>query len=83
MIDHDIAETCNFDRRTVRILALARKMELAGLSHDDQLQFVIKNIPQQAQRQYGTDEQMRYLYDAANKLGLYDAADRIRELEGF
>jgi hypothetical protein len=43
---------------------------------------VIRGIPQQPQRQYGTDEQLRYLMAAANKLGLYDAADRLRnELE--
>lgn len=45
---------------------------------DEKLIEVIKAIPQQAQRQYGTDEQLRHLYDAANKLGLYDAADVIR-----
>jgi hypothetical protein len=42
---------------------------------------VIKDIPQQAQRQYGTDEQLRYLMEVANKLGLYDAADRLRNME--
>jgi hypothetical protein len=44
---------------------------------DTALQEVIAKIPQQTQRQYGTDEQLRLLYDAANKLGLYDAADVI------
>jgi len=46
---------------------------------DNQLWDVIRAIPQQAQRQYGTDEQLRMLQAAANKLGLYDAADRLRE----
>jgi hypothetical protein len=45
---------------------------------DEALQRVIAEIPQQPQRQYGTDEQLRLLQAAANKLGLYDAADAIR-----
>jgi len=43
---------------------------------------VISKIPQQPQRQYGTDEQLRVLQGAANKLGLYDAADVIRNILG-
>lgn len=39
---------------------------------------VINQIPQQAQRQYATDDQLVVLMAAANKLGLYDAADFIR-----
>lgn len=35
-------------------------------------------IPRQPQRQYATDDQMRILIAAANRLGLYDAADRIK-----
>ena len=49
---------------------------------DDALLDVIRKIPQQAQRQYGTDEQLRLAMAAANKLGLYDAADAIRRLAG-
>lgn len=45
---------------------------------DDALYAVITKIPRQAQRQYSTDEQMRVLIAAANRLGLYDAADRIK-----
>jgi hypothetical protein len=45
---------------------------------DNALWDVIRAIPQQTQRQYATDDQLRYLMAAANKLGLYDAADRIR-----
>lgn len=45
---------------------------------DESLIAVINKIPQQAQRQYGTDEQLIYLASAADRLGLYDAADRIR-----
>jgi hypothetical protein len=47
---------------------------------DAALQAVIAKIPQQSQRQYGTDEQLRLLQGAANKLGLYDAADVIRNI---
>lgn len=45
---------------------------------DNQLWDTIRAIPQQTQRQYSTDEQLQYLMAAANKLGLYDAADRLR-----
>lgn len=50
---------------------------------DNALLDVIREIPQQAQRQYGTDEQLRYAMAAANKLGLYDAADVIRRYAGL
>ena len=36
---------------------------------------VIKEIPQQEQVQYDLQKQLRELRIAANKLGLYDAAD--------
>lgn len=36
---------------------------------------VIKEIPQQGQVQYDLKQQLRELRIAANKLGLYDAAD--------
>lgn len=39
---------------------------------------VIKNIPQQPQVQYDLNRQLNELRMAANKLGLYDAADFIR-----
>jgi len=39
---------------------------------------VIKEIPQQGQVQYDLKRQLRELRVAANKLGLYDAADFIR-----
>ena len=48
---------------------------------DDKLLKVIAAIPQQSQRQYGTDEQLRYLKIVANRLGLYDAADRVARME--
>jgi hypothetical protein len=44
---------------------------------DEALLKVIATIPQQTQRQYATDDQLRVLIAAANKLGLYDAAERI------
>jgi len=44
---------------------------------DEALLKVIADIPQQAQRQYSADEQISYLRMVANKLGLYDAADRL------
>lgn len=39
---------------------------------------VIKEIPQQGQVQYDLQRQLQELRIAANKLGLYDAADFIR-----
>lgn len=47
---------------------------------DEEVLEAIKAVPQQPQKQYGTDEQLRYLQVAANRLGLYDAADRISTL---
>jgi hypothetical protein len=47
-------------------------------AEDQRLLKVIASIPQQGQRQYGTDEQLQYLIQAANRLGLYDAADSVR-----
>lgn len=44
---------------------------------DETLRKVIAAIPQQSQRQYSTDEQLQMLILAANKLGLYDAADQL------
>jgi hypothetical protein len=41
---------------------------------------VIKNIPQQPQVQYSLNQQLAELKNAANKLGLYDAADLISKL---
>lgn len=48
------------------------------MMQDEALNTVIRGIPQQPQRQYATDDQMAILWRVANKLGLYDAADRIR-----
>jgi len=39
---------------------------------------IIKEIPQQSQVQYDLTRQLRELRIAANKLGLYDAADFLR-----
>jgi len=39
---------------------------------------VIKDMPQQGQVQYDLERQLRELRVAANKLGLYDAADFLR-----
>ena len=49
------------------------------MHQDEQLNRVIKEIPQLAQRQYATDDQLTQLWRVANKLGLYDAADRLRD----
>jgi len=44
---------------------------------DEALLKVIEAIPQQSQRQYSADEQLSYLRMVADKLGLYDASDRL------
>jgi hypothetical protein len=57
--------------------AVAKPKEDEDNMKDEQLIKVIDAIPQQPQRQYSADEQLQYLCAAANKLGLYDAADRL------
>jgi hypothetical protein len=49
------------------------------MAEDPKLLLIIKGIPQQAQRQYSADEQLHLLVLAANRLGLYDAADAIQK----
>lgn len=41
---------------------------------------VLNTIPQQPQRQDGSNDQLQDLHAFANRLGLYDAADVIRVL---
>ena len=48
---------------------------------DYRLSKVIQNIEQQPQVQYSLAEQLAMLRLAANKLGLYDAADYLRPQE--
>ena len=50
---------------------------------DEALIKVIESIPQQSQRQYSADEQISYLRMVADKLGLYDAADRLEGRSTF
>lgn len=38
----------------------------------------VRTLPRFNQSQQSLDEQLRVLYDAANRLGLYDAASHIR-----
>jgi hypothetical protein len=44
----------------------------------ENLKKVLDTIPQQPQRQDGTNEQLRDLRDFAARLGLYDASDYLR-----
>lgn len=53
--------------------------EIKSIIEDDSLDNVIKNIPQQPQVQYSLQEQLIKTYKVANKLGLYDAADYIKQ----
>ena len=41
---------------------------------------LLNKIPQQKQRQDSTDNQLKDLHAFANKLGMYDAADLIKEI---
>ena len=50
---------------------------------DVELRDTIKAIPQLNQRQYDVTAQLIWLVTAANKLGLYDAADAIRRHLGL
>lgn len=47
---------------------------------DEKTKEIIRKIPQQVQRQDSTDEQLRDLYTVANRLGMYDAADVLRNI---
>lgn len=47
---------------------------------NEELLAILQSIPAQPQRQDGTDDQLRDLVLFANKLGLYDAADAIRQI---
>ena len=59
--------------------AETKSCTIHGVSHSaSSVLDVIKNIPQQGQVQYDLQRQLRELRVAANKLGLYDAADFIR-----
>lgn len=46
----------------------------------ENLKAELAKLSQQPQRQDGTADQLRDLYNFANKLGLYDAADLIRSM---
>jgi hypothetical protein len=46
----------------------------------DHLKALLAAMPQQPQRQDGTNAQLRDLAVFANRLGLYDAADILRHL---
>lgn len=44
------------------------------------LRNILRAIPQQAQRQDNASDQLRDLREFANRLGMYDAADLIRNI---
>lgn len=48
----------------------------------DHLKTLLQQIPQQPQRQDSTQAQLSDLYAFAVRLGLYDAADAIRAMQG-
>jgi hypothetical protein len=59
--------------------AIRQMLELGLIKRvDKSLPEFIKCIPQQAQAQYDLTQQLHELRVAANKLGLYDAADFLR-----
>lgn len=51
--------------------------------NDAMLEIVISNLPNFKQVQYSTNEQLQYLKDIANRLGLYDGADAIQRRRIF
>lgn len=51
---------------------------LVNFEENDNVLEVINKIPQRKQVQYSLNEQLRELRLAANRLGLYDAADYLR-----
>ena len=59
--------------------AIKQMLELGLIKKvENNIADVIRHIPQQPQVQYDLDRQLRELRYAANKLGLYDAADFLR-----
>lgn len=44
------------------------------------LDAILDSVPQQRQRQDSTNDQLRDLRCVANRLGMYDAADTIRNI---
>ena len=48
----------------------------------EHLEAILQQIPQQPQRQDSTHAQLADLYAFAIRLGLYDAADAIRAMQG-
>lgn len=59
---------------------LQKNKPIERIVKDSALEEVIKSIPFQSQRQYSTLDQLLYLKEVANRLGLYDAADIIQNL---
>lgn len=47
---------------------------------DEQLEKLLHKLPDLAQRQYDTDNQLNYALRFATKLGLYDAVDLIKKI---
>lgn len=69
-------ENLNMTLREVPSGRLADKEDLKASA----LASTIRSIPQQAQQQGSTIEQLVLLRGVANKLGLYDAADLLRNI---
>ena len=58
--------------------ALEKLHRTFHISASENLLNVIRQIPQQPQVQYDLEKQLKELRIAANKLGLYDAADYLK-----
>lgn len=72
-------DTCKFCGLTVREITKLRKQTMTLNTKSLTREEWFRNIPQYAQRQDSTSEQMRDLIQAANRLGLYDAADWVKQ----
>lgn len=69
------AHRLSYDDVTRHIDIAGSQPPMPGAAHH--LAKVLASIPQQPQRQDGTNDQLADLVDFANRLGLYDAADYI------
>ncbi len=59
---------------------MSKRKQLDRCGMDREMNEVISKIPRLEQRQHDLKTQMRYLYNAASRLGLYDAGDLISKM---
>jgi Protein of unknwon function (DUF3008) len=79
--DYAHTERKNLPERVTSIVDEILKLSVMKdfIEQDDEIRGIIKKLPKLTQRQYSTKFQLQLLYEVANKLGLYDAADVLKK----